>query len=645
MSKSLNQAFIKAYSKEQANLEKKRQQGSNTGLNADEFIVRFDTATCVVPSTHSNPVRKSNATTPTIKPQPAAIAKPSVSKRSLSPNSTRSIATERTIGLERRDVDESGSTAAANSGAETQAERLAASELRNEIAVRMSRAGAWDDQQIDAFIGGFPMISPYHQRTNHAPVGSQPAGDQGLRGPHYGRKETRHSIFAVSRDTAHTAAQSAISGAARNQPTGDDETDPLRVAPLDDNPFDDNLSASQPLRATKSQRPTAQRDEPSKPAGEIGSSADSVPDLKPLEFPALSGRGANAQSAYAAQLSRDARVQERGGNGEIFRLDRPTYSQHPEASAIEQLTDSGELSSEVLGLSSSGTNLDFDVLGSSRGNAADQAARQSSDIKSMPVSSARSAELAQDRKGFARQADTSAATARTKSLESDLRKAKVRIFNPVWEVDCFQWPDICLELLQQRAQAMELVARNLIEACQEGLQVLAVTSPHSGEGRTTVACCLAKLAGSRGLNVAIVDGDIENPTLSYQTNLDVDQDWKTAIFNQLPLEEVAVHSIDDQVTLVPLVAPIDHNEMSTDDNRIEFMLHELSESFDLVIVDMGHMDSSRSLVTSLGERGVISAVVAVVDYRSSTRQQVDDCLRRIRQTGVASIGLVENFAA
>jgi Mrp family chromosome partitioning ATPase len=192
---------------------------------------------------------------------------------------------------------------------------------------------------------------------------------------------------------------------------------------------------------------------------------------------------------------------------------------------------------------------------------------------------------------------------------------------------------------------MELVARNLIEACQEGLQVLAVTSPQSGEGRTTVACCLAKLAGSRGLNVAIVDGDIENPTLSYQTNLDVDQDWKTAIFNQLPLEEVAVHSIEDQVTLVPLTHPIAQHEMATDDNRIESMLQELSESFDLVIVDMGHMDSSRSLVTSLGERGVISAVVAVVDYRSSTRQQVDHCLRRIRQTGVASIGLVENFAA
>ncbi|MCA9131783.1 MAG: AAA family ATPase, partial [Planctomycetales bacterium] len=232
-----------------------------------------------------------------------------------------------------------------------------------------------------------------------------------------------------------------------------------------------------------------------------------------------------------------------------------------------------------------------------------------------------------------------------RGLEADLRRARMRIFNPVWEVDSFQWPDVCMELLEQRADSMGTVAQNLVSACQEGLQVLAITSPQSGEGRTTVACCLAKLAGSRGLNVAIVDGDIENPTLSYQTNLDVEHDWKTAIVNQLPLEEVAVHSIDDQVTLVPLVNPIAHNELSSDDNRIGYMLQELSESFDLVIVDMGHMGSTRSLVTSMSEQGIISAVVAVVDRRSSSPQQIEMCLRRIRQTGVASIGLIENFAA
>jgi len=307
--------------------------------------------------------------------------------------------------------------------------------------------------------------------------------------------------------------------------------------------------------------------------------------------------------------------------GEFFRLDRPSYVPAPvppdDAPSVDQLgdtlDDSGELSSEIFEQSSHRIDLE---------------SRPKPSAVPLPHESI--------------QADRAE---QTQSVERELRRAKLRIFNPVWEVDSFQWPDICLELLEQRADSLDAVARKLNEAVQEGLQVLAITSPQGGEGRTTVACCLAKLAGSRGLNVAIVDGDIENPSLSYQTNLDLEQDWKTAILNQLPLEEIAVHSIDDQVTLVPLIGPIDQSEMAAGDNRIEFMLHELSESFDLVIVDMGHMSSPRSLVSSLGARGVISAVVAVVDHRTADAQQIDLCLRRIRQSGVASIGVVENFAA
>ena len=232
-----------------------------------------------------------------------------------------------------------------------------------------------------------------------------------------------------------------------------------------------------------------------------------------------------------------------------------------------------------------------------------------------------------------------------RQVEENLRQARQRIFNPVWEVDSLQWPDICVELLQSRAESMDKVAKNLFAACQNGLQVLAITSPDGGEGRTTVACCLAMLAGSRGMNVAIVDGDVENPTLIYQTNLEVDADWKQALVNSLPLEEVAVHSIDDQVTLLPLLSPVTPDEMSHADGRVADMLKELSESFDLVIVDSGHMNSARCLVSGLAQFGAISAAVAVVDYRHSTQQCIESCIYRIRQAGVTSIGIVENFAA
>ena len=351
----------------------------------------------------------------------------------------------------------------------------------------------------------------------------------------------------------------------------------------------------------------------------------------------LSLRGSEPAKRYnpvpIASLHSPALQPQQTKLGDFFRLDRPSYSTAPGVQAEDEFSDSGRSSSALLEFSDS-----YESIAPNQPSQASRGAETRASTQASEPGLSTETRIRHDSAHAAK-------IEQVKSVERELRGSKLRIFNPVWEVDSFQWPDICIELLEQRSDALESVATNLNEAVQEGLQVLAITSPQGGEGRTTVACCLAKLVGSRGLNVVIVDGDIENPTLSYQTNLDIQQDWKSAILNQLPLEEIAVHSIDDQVTLVPLIGSIDDSELSVDDNRIEFMLHELSESFDLVIVDMGHMNSPRSLVGSLCARGVISAVVAVVDHRSSDAQEIDQCLSRIRQAGVTSIGVVENFAA
>lgn len=232
---------------------------------------------------------------------------------------------------------------------------------------------------------------------------------------------------------------------------------------------------------------------------------------------------------------------------------------------------------------------------------------------------------------------------KTKRREQVLRQSRMKIFNPLWEVDRLQWPQVCSELSRAMDEESSTVVENLMRACQEGLQVLAVTSPQSGEGTSTVACCLAMLAGKHGLNIALVDSNIENPSLSYQTNLELDVDWHEAVAKRMPLEEIAVHSVDDQVTLVPLLERLNAPELN--EHNVARMLQELSQSFDLVIVDLGNMSSPRSMVRKLGELGVIHAVVAVVDRRLSSPDRIESCLRQIRQTGIASIGLVENFAA
>jgi Mrp family chromosome partitioning ATPase len=579
MTRSLNQAFIKAYSKDKDKAAS-REQALPKAKDTDELlVVRFDTATCPIPPNH-------------IADAPQKNGKPAVAR----------VEPEK----QQRSLDEGSSPEAPQLHA-AQGEQTASisSALRKSIASQMLRAGDWHDQQIDAFIGGFPTLDR-DQPTLQSTTDST-----------HERAERGQPVETGRFNEAGNAAD-----AGKLKPPVADLVKPSPVHPAESG-HTQSVRITPTVSEQPPGRPTSNSSHPSKPANEpslvndsatnhksLASSAPSPtsPELVPPAGPALTPDSPQPEPLRSEPES-ESHLNERVAQGAIFRLDKPSYAGHSNDGGMNlDEANSGEHSSLIDSLSA----LSF-----------------SGEV----VTDEPAVTAAQPAKPDSRQ------------MESKLRQAKIRVFNPVWEVDSFQWPDVCLELLRQRESSLEQVARNLVGACQEGLQVLAITSPQSGEGRTTVACCLAKLAGSRGLKVAIVDGDIENPTLSYQTNLDVEQDWKTALVNQLPLEEVAVHSIDDQITLVPLVNPITQHEMSTDDKRIADMLRELSESFDLVIVDMGHMNSKRSLVTSLSEQGMINAVVAVVDHRSSTSEEIESCVRRIRKTGVNSIGLVENFAA
>lgn len=313
-------------------------------------------------------------------------------------------------------------------------------------------------------------------------------------------------------------------------------------------------------------------------------------------------------------------------HGEIFRLDRPSYA------AVQQATEA--FAEEQASSPSDASSLNALPL------VADIQAAQSRPTP-LPIKGPTSSDAHRRKDSGSKKSPI--ADEHVIAKERDLRRARVRIFNPLWEVDRLEWPRICVELLNTIDSQTPGVANNLLNACQEGLQVLAVTSPQSGAGTSTVACCLAMIAGRHGLKIALVDGNMENPSLCYQTNLELDVDWHEAIARKLPLEEIAVHSVDDQITLVPLLARLSAPQLN--EHNMAKMLNELSQSFDLVVVDLGHMSSTRNMVTTLGDLGALNAVVAVVDRRTSSAERIESCLRQIRQTGIASVGLVENFAA
>ncbi len=602
MTKSLNQAFIKAYSKEERLAQQATASKQPEPAVEDSYIVRFDTATVSVTPPHQpktpsrNPTKRPTATQSQRLPASAGQSNP-VPPR---PESTGIVPAPKlqsaapAVSVRHAEVIYSGDV---NSNEQQTTPQPAAQPadpmqtLRESIASQMVQAGSWEFPTME------PESTPPTKRVDQEHSIPSPASQVVPVAPQQP---------AIQQAVANSTIQPAHAPEAAT-PYAAQPAQPQPVAPQPP-PMQPTASQPKPQAGTtyREHAPVQHHDATTAQAAPVQYRVDPVEATATAETtstPRSQTTGAPPQLQPLAEPALPQHSERHEKDGEIFRLDRPTYDP----------TIDGEDSGEVSAASESASITSVDPL----------------------------AEVSEAERGAAR----AEASQRAAQAEQELRAAKKRIFNPVWEVDNFHWPDVCLDLLQQSGEQMDAVAENLSSACEEGLQVLAVTSPEGGEGRTTIACCLAMLAGSRGLNVAIVDADLEHPTLALQTNLELDQDWRSAVQHQIPLEEIAVHSIDDQVTLVPLVAPVEHAEISTDDNRIASMFQELSESFDLVIADMGPMSSPRSLVSTMGEHGIISAVVSVVNRQETAAEQIEACIRRVRQSGIVSIGLVENFVS
>jgi Mrp family chromosome partitioning ATPase len=216
-------------------------------------------------------------------------------------------------------------------------------------------------------------------------------------------------------------------------------------------------------------------------------------------------------------------------------------------------------------------------------------------------------------------------------------------FQAAWEVDSLSWPEIQATLLQEQDRAFSKVAAHFCDACHQGLQVLIVTSPTEEEGRSTVASCIARSVAQRGIRVALLDGDIESPSLADSLNLEIAQGWNDAIMEGLPLEEIAIHSIEDQITLIPLTANETSPKLAHIDRYIAAVLERLRESFDLIVIDATFINSLDNRLIGTEANETIDAMILVTDGRNEDQQRIETAVRRIKNLGISSVGIVENF--
>lgn len=215
------------------------------------------------------------------------------------------------------------------------------------------------------------------------------------------------------------------------------------------------------------------------------------------------------------------------------------------------------------------------------------------------------------------------------------------LVQPAWEVDRFQWPDHCKQLLSTENEYLADVGVRLANAARDGLNILAVTSTRRGEGRTTLALCLARAAAQAGVKAALVDADIENPQLVNELGVEASCGWHDVVLGKQPLAESAIMSLEDKFTFFPWT---DSSGLkSLNDARATRVLRQIAKAYSLVILDLGPVPGRETRLFEDGDACPVDAAILVRDVRWTSAIEAQRVAGQLTAAGVDSVGIAENF--
>ncbi|QDV46946.1 Tyrosine-protein kinase YwqD [Stieleria neptunia] len=219
----------------------------------------------------------------------------------------------------------------------------------------------------------------------------------------------------------------------------------------------------------------------------------------------------------------------------------------------------------------------------------------------------------------------------------DIDSTAPRWAGATWEVDAFDLPSTVADLFFDET-FFRSIAEHLGQSVREGLRSVLVTSLSAGEGRSTVAIGTAIAAAATGVRVALIDIDLDTPSQSELLRLEVETDWVTAIRQGERIEDAAIASIEDGVTLLPLVLS-GHRGLPITPTEIDQLLEQLDGCFDLLLFD-GPV--AGAWATPQIAAAVDSSLI-VRDARRTSPSEVASAAAQLRRQGVVGIGVVDNF--
>lgn len=188
------------------------------------------------------------------------------------------------------------------------------------------------------------------------------------------------------------------------------------------------------------------------------------------------------------------------------------------------------------------------------------------------------------------------------------------------------------------SEAYNSLRGSLLYSTPQGLpHLLLVTSAQPSEGKTTSSFAIATGFARMGKRTLLIDADMRRPSLHRRVGLDNERGLSTLLTSKQPLTEVAIKLEQEFLSVLPAgpIPPSPTELLST--VRIEELLREGAEHFDVVLVDsppvLGLADSP--LMSAL-----VGGVIFIVEADRSRRGSLKTSMRRLRAMRANLLGAV-----
>lgn len=214
------------------------------------------------------------------------------------------------------------------------------------------------------------------------------------------------------------------------------------------------------------------------------------------------------------------------------------------------------------------------------------------------------------------------------------------------EIDRLPWPPVCDQLVSSARADWDRWTDILVDRMAHGQKCIGFGGVDRHSGRTSIMLTLAKLLAQRGLRLAVVDADFEQPELADACGVSVHTGWDDLLSSELALGESLIAAVEDGVTLMPWRTALRAGAALPVAGKVPSIFATLREHYDFILVDLMRLAGKPSIAefAQFATAIHLDAKYLVNNLAAHSTEALSAVCSKLRRAGVPVTGMIENFA-